>query len=148
MMKLFQKYLVVIVCALFLQSCFFYAAYGVYRTIRDINSALSVVNNTMTNIRTVLEEGKDLKRAAEDGRLISSLADKIPTLIQDQVERKVQDKINILSGELKTSAIDFTRNAVAENLIDARRSYNDMADTYNRFADLMSDMSDTAAMKN
>ena len=147
-MKLFQKYLIVLACALTLQSCFFYAAYGVYQTIRDINSALAAVNNTMTNIRTVLADGKDLKRAAEDGKLISSLAEKIPTLIQDQVERKVTDKINTLSGALKLSSLDFTKNAVAENLTGARHAYNDMADTYNRFADLMSEMDETAAMKN
>ena len=147
-MKTIQKYIILFVCALFLQSCFFYAAYGVYQTIRDINSALFMVNNAMNNIRTVLTEGKALKQAAEDGRLITSLAEKIPSLIQDQVERAVSDKINVLSGDLKLSSIDFTKNAVAEDLVAARRAYNDMADTYNRFADLMSDLSETAVMRN
>jgi hypothetical protein len=147
-MKVIRKCLILLVCALFLQSCFFYAAYGVYRTIRDINSALAMVNNAMTNVRTVLAEGKELKRAAEDGKLITSLAEKIPTLIQNQVEQAAANKINALSGDLKLSSIDFTQNAVAENLTGARHAYNDMAGTYNRFADLMSDLSETAALKN
>lgn len=102
-----------------------------------------MVSDAMTNIRTVLKEGKDIKRAAKDGKLISSLADRIPTLIQSQVERAAKNRINALSGDLKLASLAFTRYAEAENLAGANRSYNVMADTVNRFSELMTDLSRT-----
>ena len=142
-MNFLRRCFILLVCAIFLNSCFFYAAYGVYRTIQDINGALSMVSNAMTDIRTVLKEGKDIKRAAKDGKLISSLADRIPTLIQSQVERAARSKINALSSDLKLASLALTRCAEAENLVGANRSYNDMADTVNRFSGLMTDLSQT-----
>jgi hypothetical protein len=147
-MKVYLKPVAALLLALSLQSCFVYAAYGVYRTIRDINGALVMINSSLGNIRTVVSEGKELKRAAEDGRLIGSLAQKIPTLIQEQVEGKVKEEIHTLSGNLHASALDFARNAEVENLAEAKHAYNEMADTYNRFADLLSEMSDTARYRN
>jgi hypothetical protein len=135
------------VTLLFLQSCFLYAAYGIYRTIKDINGALTTVNSSMTKIQSVLKEGKDLKRAAADGQLISTLADKIPTLIQGKVEQATKDKINNLSGNLKAASLDFTKNAAAENLAGANQAYNNMATTYNQFTNLMTELSPTAPAK-
>jgi hypothetical protein len=118
-------------------------AYGLYRTIRDINDILSLVNNSIVKICMVLEEGKELKRAAEDGKLISTLADKIPSLIQNEVIGATKEKIKMLSANLKISSLDFTKNAIAEDLAGAKKAYNDMAATYNEFTGLMTDLSES-----
>jgi hypothetical protein len=143
-MKRVVKLILPLVGVFLLQSCFLYAVYGLYRTVQDINYVLTMVNTSLTRIRTVVNEGKDLNRAAKDGTLITSLAEKIPTLVQKEVSRAFNEKINLLSHDLKLSSLDFTRNAVAENLLGATKAYNDMAGTFNRFGDLMSEMDQAA----
>jgi hypothetical protein len=138
------KWALPIAGAIFLQSCFLYAVYGIYRTVQDINNVLTLVNSSLTRIQTVVNEGKDLKRAAKDGTLIASLAEKIPNLVQKEVNRAFNEKINGLSKDLKLSSLDFSRNAEAENLAGATKSFNDMANTFNRFGDLMTEMDQTA----
>jgi hypothetical protein len=145
MKKILSTLAPVILAALLLPACFFYAAYGVLRTIQDISMILRTINSSMTNIQTVMKEGKDLKRAADDGKLVATLAEKIPGLIRNQVEKAVSDKINLLSGDLKTSALNFSKHAVEENLKGAHQSYNEMADSYNRLTDLMTELSETAS---
>lgn len=51
----------------------------------------------------------------------------------------------MFSDDLKTSAINFTRYALEENLPGAIQAYNSMSDTYNRFSDLMVDLEQTAS---
>jgi len=145
MKMIFKRVIPVLLTAMLLQSCIFYAAYGILRTIQDINMLLRTVHSSMTTIQTVLKEGTDLKRAAKDGRLISTLAEKIPGLIRGQVEKAVSDKIGLLSGDLKTSALNLTKHAVDENLKEAYQAYNEMADTYNKFTELMADLAQTAS---
>jgi hypothetical protein len=118
-------------------------AYGLYRTLSDINDTLTLVNHSMTRIQMILNEGKELKRAAEDGRLVGTLAEKIPSLIQNEVVHETKEKIKTLSGNLKLSSEDFVQSAVAEELAGAKKAYNDMAGTYNEFTGLMSDLSET-----
>jgi hypothetical protein len=139
-MKSMTKWFAIFVCIFFMQSCAVYAVYGVYRTIRDINTLLVTVNGSITNIRTILDEGKDLKRAAEDGKLISVLAEKIPTLIKNQVEKETKVKIDTLSGDLKGAALALVKGAAAENLNEAVGAYNTMVNTYNQLNDLTNDM--------
>ena len=148
MKMIIRKCIPVFLATLLLQSCFFYAAYGILRTIQDINMLLRTVHSSMTSIQTILKEGNDLQRAAKDGKLISTLAEKIPGLIRGQVEKAVSDKIGLLSGDLKTSALNLTKHAVDENLKEAYQSYNEMADTYNKFTELMTDLSQTASPVN
>lgn len=57
----------------------------------------------------ILSEGEDLKRAAEDGQLISTLAEKIPALIVRQVEKKTRVKIETLSGDLRGQPSNWSR---------------------------------------
>jgi hypothetical protein len=92
-----------------------------------------------------MNEGENLKQAVDDGTLISSLAEKIPSLIQSEVERVTRDKIEQLSGDLTLSSLDFTQNALVENLSGARKAYDDMAATFNRFTGLMNDLSNSIA---
>lgn len=143
-MKTVLKYTLIVLSAILLQSCFLYAVYGVYRTIQDINNILTLVNTSLVRISTVVNEGKNLKRAADDGTLIASLAEEIPKLIKVEVERRINEKINGLSADLKLSALEFTRNAVEENLAGAKKAYNEMAETYNRFGDLLDEMGQAA----
>jgi hypothetical protein len=143
-----KKIIPVVLAMLLLQSCFFYAAYGILRTINDINYILRTINTSMTTIQTVMKEGKDLKRAAKDGQLVATMAEKIPGLIRKQVDKAVNEKINLLSGDLRTSALNFTKHAIKENLKEAHQSYNQMVDTYNRFTDLMTDLSQAASPVN
>ena len=142
-MKSINKSLVLLIAGLFLHSCAVYVAYGLYRTVRDINDTLGLVNNSIVKIRSVLDTGKDLKRAAEDGRLVGTLADKIPSLVLDEVALETREKIKTLSGNLKLSSVDFVQNAVAEELTGAKKAYNEMTGTYNEFTGLMSDLSET-----
>jgi hypothetical protein len=90
----------------------------------------------------VLDEGKELRRASEDGRLVGTLAERIPSLIQNEVEQATREKIETLSGNLRLSAVAFTKNAAAEELTCAKKSYNEMAGTYNEFTGLMNDLSE------
>ena len=129
----------------FLQSCVVYTAYGLYRTITDINATLTLINTSIVRIQGVVNEGENLKQAVDDGTLISSLAEKIPSLIQSEVERVTREKIELLSGDLALSSLDFTQNALVENLSGARKAYDDMAATFNRFTGLMNDLSNSIA---
>ncbi|TKB23260.1 hypothetical protein FCL47_23155 [Desulfopila sp. IMCC35006] len=138
-----RKYLVLLLTMLLLQSCAVYVAYGLYRTVTDINATLTLVDKSITNIQGVLSEGKNLKRAAADGKLISTLAEKIPSLIQKDVALATKEKIVKLSGDLKFSSDDFTNKATAEDLPGAKKAYNDMTTTYGSFTDLMNDLSDS-----
>jgi hypothetical protein len=140
---LIKKWLILIIGGIFLHSCVVVMAYGLYRTIRDINDILSLVNNSIVKICMVLEEGKELKRAAEDGKLVGTLADKIPSLIQNEVIDATKEKIKMLSANLKIFSLDFTKNAIAEDLAGAKKAYNDMVGTYNEFTGLMTDLSET-----
>ena len=144
-MKPVLKYTLIVLSAILLQSCFLYAVYGVYRTIQDINNVLTLVNTSLLRINTVINEGRDLKRVAKDGTLIVSLAEEIPKLIQVEVEKRIKEKINRLSADLKLSALEFTRNAIEENLSGAKKAYNEMAETYNGFGELLDEMSRAAS---
>ena len=139
-MKKIYKSLVVLTAALFIQSCFLFAVYGTLRTINDVIRVLNTVNSSMTTIRTVLDEGQNLKRAAEDGRQISYLAERIPGMVKNRFEKAVTDKIDLLSGDLKTTAVALTKHALEENLGEAIKTYNNMNRTYNEFSDLMNDL--------
>jgi hypothetical protein len=130
--------------ALFLHGCAVYVAYGLYRTVMDINETLTLVDSSLIRIQGILNEGKNLRRAAEDGKLISTLAEKIPSYIQDEVEIVTKEKITTLSDALKLSSLDFTESAKEEDLPGATKAFNDMSSTYNDFTDLMDDLSDTA----
>jgi|GEM_PF-3460244 len=130
---------------LFLQSCALYAVYGTLQTINNVNNVLNMVCTSMNTIHAIISEGTNLKRAAEDGKLISTLAERIPSLIVEPIEQAVKEKIHMLSDDLKTSAINFTQNALEENLPGAIEAYNRMSDTYNRFSDLMVDLEQTAS---
>lgn len=138
-----RKYLVLLITMVFLQSCAVYVAYGLYRTVTDINATLTLVDKSITNIQGVLNEGKNLKRAAADGKLISSLAEKMPSLIQKDVALATKEKIVKLSGELKLSSDSFTDKATAEDLPGAKKAYNEMTTTYSSFTGLMNDLSDS-----
>jgi hypothetical protein len=128
---------------LLLHGCAVYAVYCLYKTVTEINQTLTAVHSSITRIQGVLDEGENLNRAAEDGRLISTLAEKIPTLIHNEVEVATKEKITALSDDLQLSSLDFTKHAVAEDLLGAKKSYNEMSATYNKFTDLMDDLSDT-----
>ncbi len=141
--KSFRQSLALLITLLFLQSCAVYVAYGLYRTITDINASLTLVDNSILRIQGILNEGKNLKRAAEDGKLISTLAEKIPSLIQNDVTLATREKIVKLSSDLKLSSDDFTKNATAEDLPGAKKAYNDMTTTYDSFTGLMNDLSDS-----
>lgn len=138
-----HKYLVLLLTMLFLQGCAVYAAYGLYRTITDISATLTRIDNSIVRIQKVLDEGKNLKRAADDGTFISTLAEKIPSLIQNEVELVVKEKIENLSSALSLSSLDFTKNALAEDLSGARKAYDEMSDIFAKFTDLMSDLTDS-----
>ena len=139
-MKGIYNKLFTIAFSLLLQSCALYAVYGTLQTINNTNNVLNMVNTSMNRSHAIVSEGTNLKRAAEDGKLISTLAERIPSLIVEPLEQAVMDKIHMFSGDLKTSAINFTRNALEENLTGAMQAYNIMTDTYNRFSDLMVDL--------
>jgi hypothetical protein len=123
------------------QSCFFVAAYGVVNTVRDINNALSTIHDSMAKIKTVITEGENLNRAVEDGKMITTLAERIPAYIRDDVKPSAKEKIRTLSVDLKVSSVDLTENLKSEDLKGARKAYNDVSDTYNRFTQLMKDLS-------
>ena len=127
--------------AIALQGCVFFAAYGALRVVAEINSTLEMVEASLNTIQTVLEEGDRIHRAARDGELVAVLAERIPGLVQDRLEQAVTEKINRLSGDLKTAALEFVVGAVAEDLRGALGAYNRMADTFNRFSELMDDLS-------
>ncbi|GAB6193657.1 hypothetical protein [Desulfocastanea catecholica] len=143
-MQSFHKCVFLLMAVLFLHGCAVYVAYGLYRTVMDINQTLTLVDNSLIRIQGVLNEGKNLRRAAEDGKLISTLAEKIPSHIQDEVELVTKEKIATLSGALKLSSLDFTESAQEEDLPGATKAFNDMSATYNDFTDLMNELSDTA----
>ena len=124
-----------------LQGCAFYAAYGALRVIAEVNSTLEMVENSMRAIQSVLEEGNRIHRAARDGELVAALAERIPGMVQDRLEQAVTEKINRLSGNLKAAALEFVVEAVAEDLRGALGAYNRMTDTFNRFSELMDDLS-------
>ena len=138
-----HKYLVLLITMLFLQSCAVYAAYGLYRTVTDISATLTRIDNSIVRIQQVLDEGKNLKRAADDGTFISTLAEKIPSLIQNEVELVAKEKIEKLSSALSLSSLDFTKNALAEDLSGARKAYDEMSDIFAKFTGLMSDLTDS-----
>ncbi len=142
-MQSIRKYLVLLTTMLLLQSCAVYVAYGLYRTVTDINATLTLVDTSITNIQGVLKEGKNLKRTVADGKLISTLAEKIPSLIQKDVALATKEKIVRLSGDLKRSSDDFTNKATAEDLPGAKKAYNDMTIAYGSFTGLMNDLSDS-----
>ena len=142
-MQSIQRYFPALLALLLLHGCAVYMAYGLYRTIQDINQTLTLVDGSIGRIQMIVNEGKDLKRAAADGKLISTLAEKIPTLIQKEVELATKEKIETLSLALKLSSLAFTKNATEENLSGATKSYNEMAATYNKFTGLMDELSDS-----
>jgi len=142
-MKRLSRVLLLLAVLLFLHGCAVYAVYGVYKTVTEVNTALTQVDSSINRIQRVLSEGKELHRAAEDGKLITTLAEKIPTLIQNEVERAAQEKIKTLSGALQLSSILFTKNAEEENLHGATEAFNDMTTTTNEFADYMNELSDS-----
>lgn len=142
-MKVILKWPLLLIGLCLLHGCAVYAVYGLYQTVTEINQTLTLVNNSITKIHSVLDEGKDLNRAVEDGKLISTLAEKIPSLIQNEVELATKEKITTLSNGLKLSSLDFTKNAEAGDLLGAKKSYNTMTSIYNEFTDLMGDLSDT-----
>ncbi len=144
-MKRISSYILLLAGLIFVQGCAVYAVYGVYKTVTEINTALTQVDSSMNRIQRVLNEGKDLHRAAEDGKLITTLAEKIPTLIQKEVERAAQEKIRNLSGALRVSSMLFTKNAKEENLNGANKAFNDMTTTTNEFANFMNELSETVA---
>jgi hypothetical protein len=130
-----------LVAIILLQGCAALVVYDLYRTVSDINQTLTQVDSSIQRIQGVLKEGKELKRAADDGRLITTLAEKIPTLVQKEVERQTQKKIETLSLALKVSSIVFTTSAEKEDLPGAEKAYGEMTDTYNSFSDLMGELS-------
>ena len=69
---------------------------------------LDTANSSITRIGRVLDEGKEIEKAADDGNLLTALAEEIPALVRDQVGSK---------------------NAYA-NVI---RSYNDLVDFANSY---------------
>jgi len=142
-MKSISKSLSVLLLVLLLNGCAVYAVYGLYRTVNDITQTLTQVDDSINRIQGILNEGKELKRAAEDGKLITTLAEKIPTLIQKEVERRTKEKIETLSLALKVSSIVFTKTALAEDLPGAKEAYGEMSDTYNEFTGLMDELSDS-----
>jgi predicted PurR-regulated permease PerM len=144
-MKRISSYILLLTCLFFAHGCAVYAVYGVYKTVTEVNTALTQVDSSINRIQRVLSEGKELHRAAEDGKLITTLAEKIPTLIQNEVEHAAQEKIKTLSGALRVSSILFTKNAEEENLSGANKAFNDMTTTTNEFANFMNELSDTVA---
>jgi hypothetical protein len=123
------------------QSCFFPAAYGVYYTVKDVNNALSTMHDSMAKIKAVIMEGENLNQAVEDGKMITTLSERIPAYIRDDVKPSAKEKIRALTGDLKTSSIDLTENLADEDLKGSRKAYNEVSDTYNRFTQLMKDLS-------
>lgn len=126
----------------FFQGCAALVVYDLFQTVNDINRTLTQVDSSIARIQGILQEGKELKRAADDGRLITTLAEKIPTLIQKEVERRTQEKIETLALALKVSSIVFTASAQDEDLPGAEKAYGEMTETYNSFTDLMGELSD------
>jgi ABC-type xylose transport system permease subunit len=144
-MKRIPSYILLLAGLIFAQGCAVYAVYGVYKTVTEVNTALTQVDSSINRIQRVLNEGKELHRAAEDGKLITTLAEKIPTLIQKEVELAAQEKIRTLSGALRLSSILFTQNAEQENLKGANKAFNDMTTTANEFTNFINELSDTVA---
>jgi hypothetical protein len=144
-MKRISSNLSIIICTFFLQSCAIYAVYGTLQAINHINNVLNMVCTSMNTIHTILSEGTNIKRAARDGELIRTLADRIPGLVAGHFEQAVAEKINLFSGDLKTTAIAFTQHAVDENLAGARQSYNTLSTVYNRFSDLLVELERAAS---
>lgn len=140
-MQSIRKWLIPFLCGILFPSCALYAAYGVYHTVKDINSTLTTINQSMAKVKAVIKEGKDLNRAAEESKLIGTLAERIPAYIRNDVEAGTKEKIKILSGDLNLSAGDLTENLTTENHKGAVKAYNGMSDTYNRFTELMTDLS-------
>ena len=142
-MKSMNRFFALFMGVLLLQSCALYAAYGIYRTVKDINGTLTMVSSSITRIQGVIKEGKDLKRAAEDGKLIATLSEKIPSMIQKQVEQATKDKIQLFSGDLKTASLDLAKNAIKEDLTATTQSYNNMVNVYNQFSGLMNSLEES-----
>lgn len=138
-----HRYLLLFVGVLLLHGCAVYGVYGLYKTVTDINTTLTQVDNSINRIQRIVHEGRELHRAAEDGKLITTLAERIPTLIQNEVEIATKEKIASLSGDLKMASILFTKSAEEENLPAATKAFDEMNTTSDKFADLMSELSDT-----
>lgn len=140
MRKSFRIWVAAASAGLLLQGCFILAGYALIRTASDIISILNTVNNTMERIRVILDEGKEIKRASKEGRLIATLSKRIPNLIRDQVEKPVRREIEKFSGNLRAAALDLAVKSLAEDLIGANKAYNNMANVYNEFAAYMNDL--------
>jgi len=140
MRKSFRIWVAAAAAGLLLQGCFILAGYALIRTASDIISILNRVNDTMERIRVILDEGKEIKRAQEEGRLIATLCERIPSLIRDQVEKPVRREIEKFSGDLRAAAFDLAGESLAEDLIGANKAYDNMVNVYNEFAAYMNDL--------
>ncbi len=140
MRKSFRIWIATAAAGLLLQGCFILAGYALIRTASDIISILNTVNDTMSRIRVILDEAKEIKRASEEGRLIATLCERIPSLVRDQVEKPVRQEIEKFSGDLRAAALDLAGKSLAEDLIGANKAYNNMVNVYNEFAAFMNDL--------
>lgn len=142
-MKDFTRQLMLLLTLFVLQGCAVYAVYGLYQTVSEINTTLTRVDSSIARIERVLKEGKDLHRAAEDGELITTLAEKIPTLIQQEVEIATKEKITALAGDLSLASRLFTTTANEENLPGAQQAFADITATSDTFSNLMTELSES-----
>ena len=131
-----------VVLGLVLQGCFIFTGLALINTLRDINTTLNLVYTSIHTIRAILDEGKDIKRAAEEGTLVATLADRIPTLVRGMVEESVRQRIGILSLDLKGAALDLTAKSLAEDLTGARKACDNMTKIYDEFVALTDELSE------
>lgn len=134
-MKILKFFSLTIIGGFFLASCALLGAYALVQTVRDINNTLTAANNSITRIGQVLDEGKNIKRAAEDGRLLTTLAAKIPALVRDQVEQPVREEVGKLAANLRASSEGLSKMLSCEDMVGSKKAYNDVIRNYNDLVD-------------
>ena len=110
-------------------------AYALIQTVRDINNTLDAANNSITRIGLVLDEGKQIKQAADDGRLLTTLAEKIPALVRNQVEQPVREEVGKLATNLKVTSTELTKKLLCDDIVGSKNAYANVIRSYNDLVD-------------
>ena len=132
-----------IIGGLFLESCALLAAYALIQTVRDINNMLDTANSSITRIGRILDEGKEIEKAADDGNLLTALAEEIPALVRDQVEQPIREEVGKLATNLKETSTALTKMLLCEDIVGSKNAYANVIRSYNDLVDFANSYNET-----
>lgn len=129
-----------------LQGCIILSGYMLLGAVRDVITILNTVDRSMNTINEILAEGKEIKRAAPEGRFIATLCARIPCLVRERLEKKAQQQIDAFSKDLGRAALDLATKSLAEDLQGARRAYNKMVSIYSELANFTNGLAEVGSL--